>query len=786
MENELPSTSAMPRDLTFQLLQRITNNFSKDRIIGYGGYGVVYKGVLDNGEEIAVKKLYFKHPELDEDKQFENECTNLMMVQHQNVVRLVGYCYEIAHKAVEYNGRYVLASVEERALCFEYLPGGSLDKHLSDESCGLGWHTRYKIIKGICEGLHYLHNGSKDPIYHLDLKPANILLDKNMVAKIGDFGLSRLFDSTRTYTTREIRGTPGYMPPEYIDRFKITPKFDVFSLGVIIIQIMAGREGYSKCGDMSSQEFFDLVHDNWLKTLQTTMALHTAHEVKTCIEIALRCVEANRVKRPSIAEIVDELNKIDIPKRSLIDQVTNSESKKASNQYVSSGAADAESDFNPRIKYGDEGISLFLEQNEVTSMGTKDEELRILEHKVLKEDLTEHYKTQDSGRRSGGTLNKLLSAFAGVWPTSKAASEVPAKRKKAASEGRDGLLWWHDLVPCQAGGVSVSVMQANHLLEDQSCVESASPLGTVIGVFDGHGGPEAARFACDHLLPKLQEAVSGRHDVTADAIRKAFMAMEEGFIALVSSLWETKPSLATIGTCCLVGIVHQGTLFVANLGDSRAVLGKVGHNGRIIAEQLSSEHNVNYEGVRKELMAQHPDDPQIVVFKHDVWRVRGIIQVSRSLGDAYLKHQQFNREPLPARFRLPEPFSQPLLSASPSIISRSLQPSDHFIIFASDGLWEFLSNQEAVEIVRKHERTGIARRLIKAAMIGAANKMQMRYSDLKRIEKGILRHFHDDITVVVLFTDYDMQMRREEPQSLNVQQLHALEKSLEFGLSFKL
>ncbi|KAF8698038.1 hypothetical protein HU200_035549 [Digitaria exilis] len=311
----------MPRDFTLHFLEEITNKFSKDRIIGYGGYGVVYKGVLDNGEEIAVKKFYNNHLGLDDDKQFTNECTNLMRLQHQNIVRLVGYCYEIAHKVVEYKGQYVHAGVEERALCFEYLQRGSLDKHLSDESCGLGWHTRYKIIKGICEGLHYLHNGSKDPIYHLDLKPANILLDKNMVPKIGDFGLSRLFDSTQTCTTKGAIGTPGYMPPEYINRYQITPKFDVFSLGVIIIQVMAGREGYLKCGNMPCQEFIYLVHGNWTKRLQATMSLHTSHEIKTCIEIALRCVEADRVKRPTIAEIVDELNNIDNAKILLSDQV---------------------------------------------------------------------------------------------------------------------------------------------------------------------------------------------------------------------------------------------------------------------------------------------------------------------------------------------------------------------------------------------------------------------------------------------------------------------------------
>ncbi|GJM97150.1 hypothetical protein PR202_ga14055 [Eleusine coracana subsp. coracana] len=107
-------------------------------------------------------------------------------------------------------------------------------------------------------------------------------------------------------------------------------------------------------------------------------------------------------------------------------------------------------------------------------------------------------------------------------------------------------------------------------------------------------------------------------------------ANQEGFLELVSCLWETQPDIATVGTCCLLGVVHNRTLFVANLGDSRAVLGrKVGRTGQIAAEQLSSEHNANQEAVRNELMAQHPDDPQIVSLKHGVWRVKGIIQKQR-------------------------------------------------------------------------------------------------------------------------------------------------------------
>ncbi|TKW19911.1 hypothetical protein SEVIR_4G051000v4 [Setaria viridis] len=727
MENDPQHTSVMPSDFTFHLLEQITNKFSKDRIIGSGGYGVVYKGVLDNGEEIAVKKLCNKHPGLDDDKQFTNECTNLMRLQHQNIVRLVGYCYEIAHKVVEYNGKYVYAGVEERALCFEYLQGGTLENLLSDESCGLGWHTRYKIIRGVCEGLHYLHNGSKDPIYHLDLKPANIMLDKNMVPKIGDFGLSRLFDSTQTCTTKVIIGTPGYMPPEYINRYQITRKFDVFSLGVIIIQVMAGCGGYLKCGDMSHQEFIDLVHRNWGKRLQVTMSSHTSHEIKTCIEIALRCVESDRVKRPTIAEIVDELNKIDDVKRSLADE-DNLHSTQVK-LYTNSGAADAEGALT--VDHGDDG---------------KEQEHMTLEDKILEDDPSD---TEYPGPQTGGTLERLRSMWAMVKPT-----------LKAKSGGReDGLFRCRDLARCQDGDFSVAVVQANVSMEDQFLAESGLPFGTVAGIFDGHGGSEAAHFIRDHLVPNLQETSSGPQGVTADAIREAFLATEQGFITLVSRQWETKPRLATVGSCCLVGVVHQRTLFIANLGNSRAVLGKVLRGtGEVLAVPLSAEHNVNYDEVRKELIAEHPDDPDIVVCHHNVWRVKGLMRVSRSIGDAYLKDPQYNMEPLDRKFRLRTPFSKPLLSASPSILSHSLQPCDRFVIFASDGLWEHLTNQEAVDIVQKHQRAeGSARRLIKAALVEAAPKRDLAYSDIKKIDRGVRRHFHDDITVIVLFFNHAVQ-----------------------------
>ncbi|KAM0928242.1 hypothetical protein ACQ4PT_002364 [Festuca glaucescens] len=363
-----------------------------------------------------------------------------------------------------------------------------------------------------------------------------------------------------------------------------------------------------------------------------------------------------------------------------------------------------------------------------------------------------------------GPLLRFLSACGGAWQTSPAPHAPNASSD--SDEGRDGLLWWRDLARCAAGDLSAALVQANQVLEDQCRLHSAPPLGTVLGLFDGHAGHTAARFACDHFVPNLREAASGPRGVTEDAIRDAFAATEGAFIAEVSAQFDAHPDVATVGSCCLLGVVHDRTLFVANLGDSRAVLGKKvgrGSSGQIVAEQLSSEHNANMEAVRQELVAEHPDDPQIVVLKHGVWRVKGIIQVSRSLGDAYLKDAKYNTEQIKPKFRVSEPFSRPIMSAEPAIISRILQPSDCFVIFASDGLWEHLSNQEAVEIVHNNQRAGSAKRLIKAALQEAARKREMRYSDLMRIDKKVRRHFHDDITVIVLFFNHDLLAKGNAP-----------------------
>ncbi|KAG8364425.1 hypothetical protein BUALT_Bualt19G0127400 [Buddleja alternifolia] len=341
---------------------------------------------------------------------------------------------------------------------------------------------------------------------------------------------------------------------------------------------------------------------------------------------------------------------------------------------------------------------------------------------------------------------------------------------------QDGLLWYKDLGQHFNGDFSMAVVQANNLLEDQSQLESGSlstsdsgPYGTFVGVYDGHGGPETSRFVNEHLFQHLKRFTAEHESMSVEVIKKAFQATEDGFFSVVSRQWPMKPQIAAVGSCCLVGIICSGTLYIANVGDSRAVLGRiVKATGEVLALQLSAEHNASFEAVRQELQSTHPDDPHIVVLKHNVWRVKGLIQISRSIGDVYLKRPEYNREPLYQKFRLREPFKRPILSAEPAITVHQLLPHDQFIIFASDGLWEHLTNQEAVDLVQNHPHSGSARRLVKTALQEAAKKREMRYSDLKKIDRGVRRHFHDDITVVVVFLDSHLVSRASSTRTPNI------------------
>ncbi|KAM0850645.1 hypothetical protein ACQ4PT_052935 [Festuca glaucescens] len=234
LERLLSDQDAEPVALPFSLLGEITDDFSRGRIIGRGGFAVVYKGILANGV-VAVKQLSnaYMNP-----NGFQREVESMIKAKHKNVVRFLGYCSDTQQKADNYNGNFVMVDVQQRLLCSEYVPNGSLRDYIKDASCGLEWRQRLQIIREICEGLKYLH---QKKIIHCDLKPENILLNHNMVPQIADFGVARCFaeNQSRVIATT-IVGTLGYMPPEYLNK-EISHQFDLYSLGVIMMEMVTGK-----------------------------------------------------------------------------------------------------------------------------------------------------------------------------------------------------------------------------------------------------------------------------------------------------------------------------------------------------------------------------------------------------------------------------------------------------------------------------------------------------------------------------------------------------------------
>ncbi|KAL9317287.1 hypothetical protein ACSQ67_013804 [Phaseolus vulgaris] len=355
--------------------------------------------------------------------------------------------------------------------------------------------------------------------------------------------------------------------------------------------------------------------------------------------------------------------------------------------------------------------------------------------------------------------------------------------RRRGGRAADGLLWHTDLKPHASGDFSIAVAQANYSLEDQSQVFTSPPLPTSASM-TATAAPKlldsstkdssliytklksdmlsvvvfsVMRSKWFVLVWSLVKFATEQGGLSVDVIKKAFSATEEEFLHLVKLSLPISPQIASVGSCCLFGAITNNVLYVANLGDSRAVLGRRAverKNSPVVAQRLSTDHNVADVEVRREVEALHPDDSHIVVYSRGVWRIKGIIQVSRSIGDVYLKKPDFYRDPVFQQYGNPVPLKRPVMTAEPSIIIRELESEDLFLIFASDGLWEQLSDEAAVQIVFKYPRAGIAKRLVRAALQEAAKKREMRYDDIKKIDKGIRRHFHDDITVIVIYLDH--------------------------------
>ncbi|XP_062105856.1 cysteine-rich receptor-like protein kinase 44 [Humulus lupulus] len=283
---------------SYETIKLATDNFSEENKLGQGGFGAVYKGRLSNGQDIAVKKLSRRSSQGD--LEFKNEVTLVAKLQHRNLVRLLGFSLE----------------GNERLLVYECMQNGSLDSFIFDSSKrkNLDWDRRYKIIGGMARGLLYLHEDSRLRIIHRDLKASNILLDENMHPKIADFGTARLFVVDQTQdNTRQIVGTYGYMAPEYIMHGQFSIKSDIFSFGVLLLEIISGqkincfREG-EHTEDLLSYTWREWREGNATNIVDPLMRIGIRSEIIRCIHIGLLCVQDNLVDRPTMNAIVLMLN----------------------------------------------------------------------------------------------------------------------------------------------------------------------------------------------------------------------------------------------------------------------------------------------------------------------------------------------------------------------------------------------------------------------------------------------------------------------------------------------
>nr|AID21590.1 At4g21410p-like protein [Arabidopsis halleri] len=299
-EDEFSNTESLL--VHFETLKTATDNFSSENELGRGGFGSVYKGVFPHGQEIAVKRLSGNSGQGD--NEFKNEILLLAKLQHRNLVRLIGFCIQ----------------GEERLLVYEFIKNASLDQFIFDTEKRqlLDWVVRYKMIGGIARGLLYLHEDSRFRIIHRDLKASNILLDQEMNPKIADFGLAKLFDTGQTMThrfTSRIAGTYGYMAPEYAMHGQFSVKTDVFSFGVLVIEIITGKRNNNggSNGDEDAEDLLSWVWRSWredtiLSVIDPSLTAGSRNEILRCIHIGLLCVQESAATRPTMATVSLMLN----------------------------------------------------------------------------------------------------------------------------------------------------------------------------------------------------------------------------------------------------------------------------------------------------------------------------------------------------------------------------------------------------------------------------------------------------------------------------------------------
>ncbi|XP_047182792.1 G-type lectin S-receptor-like serine/threonine-protein kinase SD2-5 [Vigna umbellata] len=293
--NFLENLTGMPIRYSYKDLETATNNFSVK--LGQGGFGSVYKGVLADGTQIAVKKLESIG---QGKKEFRAEVSIIGSIHHLHLVRLKGFCADGSH----------------RMLAYEYMPNGSLDKWIFKKNKGefqLDWDTRFNIALGTAKGLAYLHEDCDSKIVHCDIKPENVLLDEHFMAKVSDFGLAKLMNREQSHVFTTLRGTRGYLAPEWITNYAISEKSDVYSYGMVLLEIIGGRKNYDPNESSEKSHFptfaFKMMEEGKVRDIfDSVLRIDENDERFQCaIKVALWCIQEDMSMRPSMSRVVQML-----------------------------------------------------------------------------------------------------------------------------------------------------------------------------------------------------------------------------------------------------------------------------------------------------------------------------------------------------------------------------------------------------------------------------------------------------------------------------------------------
>ncbi|XP_039137066.1 L-type lectin-domain containing receptor kinase SIT2-like [Dioscorea cayenensis subsp. rotundata] len=289
-----------PHRFSYKELYQATDGFKEEYFLGFGGFGSVYKGVLPTTKaEVAVKKV--SHESRQGIREFVAEVVSLGQLRHRNLVNLLGYCRRKT----------------ELILVYEFMPNGSLDKYLFSQTTPcLDWNHRFRIIKGVATGLLYLHEEWVKVVIHRDIKASNVLLDSEFNARLGDFGLARLYDHGTDFQTTHVMGTMGYIAPELTRRGRATTSSDVFAFGVFLLEVACGRRPIEPNvdGDGEDVVLAEWVLDNWRRgdiLASSDGSLdkqYVVEEMELVLKLGLLCCHPMPTSRPSMRQAMQNLN----------------------------------------------------------------------------------------------------------------------------------------------------------------------------------------------------------------------------------------------------------------------------------------------------------------------------------------------------------------------------------------------------------------------------------------------------------------------------------------------